>query len=304
MRVSRDGADAPHGKRQRAREARLWRMDDDAYYGHATSELFLRLRGAAFDADARMRIEAAHPEWSPRRHLELVALQSATLRRLLTLSHALNATLVLPQLLCACDRHWGLLHACRAPDAPRTMRLPFHCPMDHLFEVSRWVGQQVVRFREASFLESPRLAPAIRSEVVRLFARPGVAEEESAEARFTVGVPRGTPMSALPARLFRANPRVRLVEIGLDDLLRLCPRLTTEAMTSAFDVRARELLSGHGAASVAYCPVEENRAFPGWSLWDGKAPPLNCSRLHALPDRELGDADGYYGASCRADTLS
>lgn len=304
-----DGVEAPHGKRQRAREAGVWRMDDDDYYGHhpacsegrdladcdseVDGELFLRLRGFAFEESERMRIEAAHPESSPRRHLKLVALQLAALRQLLTLAHALNATLVMPQLACACDRHWGLLRACRAPDAPASMRLPFRCPMDHLLEVSHWIGQQqTVRFREDGFLSNPRLAPSVRRETVRLFARSGsgggatAAAAGSAEAGFAVGVPHGTRMdrSLLP-RVRAANPRVRLVEIGLSDLRGLCPRLATQAETSAFDARARDLLSGRGAAPVAYCPAEENADFPGWSRWDGKAPPLNCSRRE--PAREV-----------------
>ena len=305
-----DGEEAPHGKRQRAREAGMWLMDDDSYFGHECAadggghqgerggkgspgmpslcsgggEVFLSLRSAAaFEPAERMRIELANPEWSPRRHLELMSLQLATLHRLLILSRAINATLVLPPLVCSCDRHWGLLRACRAPDAPPSMHLPFKCPMDHVFDVSHWVkSDSAVRFREHGFLRHARLSPSVRSQVVRLFSRPGasMAETGSAEARPTVGVPAGAPMGHLLPHVRAANPRVRLVEIGLSDLRALCPVLATEAATHAARSWAHDLLYGRGAASVAYCPAEENQAFPGWSRWNGKDPPLNCSRSY------------------------
>ena len=102
--------------------------------------------------------------------------------------------------------------------------------------------------------------------------------------------------SLLP-RVRLANPRVRLVEIGLRDLRGLCPRLATQAETSAFDAHACALVSGRGAASVAYCPVEENTAFPGWSRWNGHSPPLNCSRR--APEREARSVDTkLFDAAC------
>ena len=36
----------------------------------------------------------------------------------LALSIALNATLIMPKLVCTCDRYWGFLENCRMPTAP------------------------------------------------------------------------------------------------------------------------------------------------------------------------------------------
>ena len=40
---------------------------------------------------------------------------------------------------------------------------------------------------------------------------------------------------------------------------------------------------------VVETPAEGNLAFPGWSRWDGKTPPLNCSR--GLAPTAVGKAE-------------
>ena len=286
-----DGADGPHGKRQRAREAGMWWADDDRYYGMGSNELFLRLHGQAYDEAERVVIDAAHPEHSPQRHVELAAVQLRTVLELLALAAALNATLIMPPLLCACDRYWGLLRSCRHPDAPPSMRLPFRCPMDSMLDVARWQASGV-RFREAGFLSNLRIPPDVHREVVRVVARSnaGRAREGSAEARFAVALPPGAPMAQVLPQVRAANPGVRVVEIGLDDLRRLVctPRGGAAFSTAgAFEERAvRALLT---APSIAFCPAEMNLAFPGWSRWDGNTPPLNCSR--GLAPTPVGKAE-------------
>jgi hypothetical protein len=136
-----DAADFPFGKRQRAREAGLWLADGDAYYGRGAAgsvERFVRLLGMAYTEEERGSVEAAHAEWSPQRHLLLADAQRRVLYRMLALADALNATLILPQLHCFCDRYWGLLTRCRHPHAPPSMHLPFACPQDALLDVAKW----------------------------------------------------------------------------------------------------------------------------------------------------------------------
>ena len=270
-----DGADYPHGKRQRAREAGLWLADDEIYYGHGGGgELFVTLSGRGYEETERAQIDTASPEWSPRRHVDLAGVQLRTVERLLELASALNATLIMPPLMCACDRYWGLLRACRHPDAPPSMRLPFRCPMDAMINVARWHARGV-RFREAGFLSSPRIARDVLAQSVRVFARndAGSPRVGAAEARFAVTLPSGTSMSRVLPLVRRANRRARLIEISLKDLRGLCAPPTA---VGALDPNA--LASLLSDPSVAYCPEEDNRAFPGWSRWDGKHPQLNCSR--------------------------
>ena len=132
-----DTPDFPHGKRQRAREAALWTADPDSYY---TEGRFLKLVGPLYTAKQRADIERRWPEWSPQRHMRIDAIQRAAVRDALALSIALNATLIMPKLVCTCDRYWGFLENCRMPTGPADMPLPFHCPQDALFEIKRWNG--------------------------------------------------------------------------------------------------------------------------------------------------------------------
>ena len=92
---------------------------------------------------------------SPCRHLTFDVLQRAALRDALALARATGRTLLLPPLTCWCDRYWNALQRCRMAEAPREMRLPFACPMDHLFDVHLWEEQEVP-VRAASFLYHPQ----------------------------------------------------------------------------------------------------------------------------------------------------
>ena len=62
----------------------------------------------------------------------------------LALSMALNATLIMPRLVCTCDRYWGFLKNCRFPFVPN-MPLPFNCPQDALYDPTRWNKKGVPR---------------------------------------------------------------------------------------------------------------------------------------------------------------
>ena len=96
---------------------------------------------------------------------------------LLALSVALNATLIMPSLQCACERSWSLLRACRIPrhrghpHGPQQLRLPRACPMDNLFDLSRWV-RRGVSWREHSFLRHPRVPSALVHIALRPRAAP------------------------------------------------------------------------------------------------------------------------------------
>ena len=68
--------------------------------------------------------------------MALDAIQRAAVRDLLALATALNATLIMPPLVCTCDRYWGNTQNCRMPTAPQDMPLPFRCSQDALFEVT------------------------------------------------------------------------------------------------------------------------------------------------------------------------
>ena len=288
-----DTPDYPHGKRQRAREAALWTADPPEYYSEGR---FVRLVGPLYTAAQRVAIERRFPEWSPRRHMELDAIQRAAVRDLLALSIALNATLIMPPLDCACDRYWGFLVNCRMPTAPEDMKLPFRCSQDALFEVKRW-NDKGVRFREANFLDHPSVPAAIRAATVRLVVHPEAPHPPagSVDARFNAMLRPGTAMSEVGRAVEAANPRARLIEVGVEDTRRLCRWLGSTSANKAFNSLANYVL----VESARFCPSEDHLLnvanTPGWN-WQN--PFTACVGGHSREDggRFLALTEGRAGA--------
>ena len=277
-----DTPDFPHGKRQRAREAGLWTADPPEYYSEGR---YLRLVGPLYSAAQRVDAFKRFPEWSPQRHMAIDALQRAAVRDGLALATALNATLIMPPLVCTCDRYWGFTQNCRMPTAPREQPLPFRCSQDALFEVKRW-NDKGVRFREANFLDDPRTDPAIAAAALRLVVHPSAPAPapRSPESRFTAVLRPGSPMSDVAAAVDAANPNARLVDVGAADLRRLCKWLGSTAANRAFNQVARYVLT----ESARYCPEEDHDAVvanvPHWN-WRNPFTAYNCTwGFHAPTD--------------------
>jgi hypothetical protein len=275
-----DTPDFPHGKRQRAREAGLWAVDPTEYFTEGT---FVRLTGPLYTAAQRVAIERKFPEWSSQRHMALDAIQRATVRDLLALSLALNATMIMPKFMCFCDRYWGFTENCRMPTAPRDMPLPFRCTQDALFEIKFW-NDKGVRFREADFLDHPSVAPGIRSNTVRLLVNENTPSSAagSTEARYTALLKPATPMSGVRAAVEAVNPNVRLVEVGVGDIRRLCKWLGSAEANRRFNSLARYVLH----ESSRYCPLEDHNStvasIPNWN-WQNPFTAYNCTWGFATP---------------------
>ena len=269
-----DTPDFPHGKRQRAREAALWTADPDSYY---TEGRFLKLVGPLYTAKQRADIERRWPEWSPQRHMRIDAIQRAAVRDALALSVALNATLIMPKLVCTCDRYWGFLENCRMPTGPQDMPLPFHCPQDALFEIKRW-NDLGVRFRESNFLEHHRVPESLKAAAVRVIVHKDatIPAPHSADASFTAVLRPGTPMSAVGAAVDAVQPSAQLVEIGSADIRRLCKWLGSSAANARFNKVAKYVLT----ESARYCPVEDHSHkvanVPKWN-WQNPFTAYNCT---------------------------
>lgn len=91
------------------------------------------------------------------------------IRQLLSVALGTNRTLIMPKLLCYCDRYWGPLHRCRLPGA-RKLQLPFICPLDHIFEPFHFDDNPTsfgppFAYREHSFLENERTPPEVKNGV-------------------------------------------------------------------------------------------------------------------------------------------
>ena len=260
--------DYPYGKRQRAREAGVWAADPPEYF---TGGRFLKVNGDLFSAEQRISAERLYPEWAPQRHLTIDAPQRAAVRDALALAIALNASLIMPDLYCFCDRYWGFTHRCRFPDAPKAMRLPFRCSMDSLYDVTRWATKGV-HYREAAFLDHPNVPRSIRDRTVQLKVSGQQPAVGSASSKFTAVVPHGTAMHEIGAALEASNPTYRVAEVSIDDLRSLCRWLGSDRANRDFNTLARYVLTD----SCRFCPSEDHRWFASWD-WKDPFTAYNCT---------------------------
>ena len=160
-------------KRQRFREAGLWRSDPEEYF----QGKYLALNASVSPAVQRaIDTYAAGAANNIGVHALALANHLAELRDALALARALRRTLVLPRWLCYCDRLWSpsddIFHfGCMYPGAQDGKFLPFVCPMDHVLSPTDWqqAGQP---YRDAAFLESSRLPAATRASVAELHLLP------------------------------------------------------------------------------------------------------------------------------------
>eukprot|EP00192_Tetraselmis_astigmatica_P008881 CAMPEP_0117652350 /NCGR_PEP_ID=MMETSP0804-20121206/2579_1 /TAXON_ID=1074897 /ORGANISM="Tetraselmis astigmatica, Strain CCMP880" /LENGTH=607 /DNA_ID=CAMNT_0005458389 /DNA_START=187 /DNA_END=2010 /DNA_ORIENTATION=+ len=198
----------PAGKLSRLRESNLWK-DSPQYFqgkfiGGNVSAPRVPPNWAAMSNDDRIAF-----------HKQSMARQLGDMQQLFLLAVATNRTLIMPRLLCFCDRYWGPVEDCRVPGAFAT-RLPFTCPMDHILEPFHMDDDPSkfgtpIRFREYSFLER---APAghIHSSAQLVF-------DGTAGPQLGSHVGAGGPQVHLPARFTDLQARSAAHSAGNPDLL-------------------------------------------------------------------------------------
>eukprot|EP00892_Ulva_mutabilis_P009534 jgi/Ulvmu1/6953/UM033_0010.1 len=156
------------GKRHRLREANLWHDPPEYYtaggpYIHAELAQLPQAPGVQSTGNMTMMSDF---------HLRNMEYQLLQMRDLFAMAVALNRTVILPKITCYCDRYWGPLDACRVPGASQT-RLPFVCPLDHIFEPFHFDDKPeqfgpAIRFREHSFLDNKETPETIRKDVLEM----------------------------------------------------------------------------------------------------------------------------------------
>ena len=154
-------AEGEAAKIHRLRDARLFH-DPPAYYSEGN---FL-----TYDVDlppALMQVAQTVPRGAtPAHHIALVQFQLGLMGAAMRASAALGRTLVLPPFLCTCE-HWGL--DAEFLDCVQTagdMKLPFLCEADNVLNLRTFMAPgSPVRIRESSFLQNPRLSPAVKASV-------------------------------------------------------------------------------------------------------------------------------------------
>ena len=160
-------------KAQRFREAGLWRADPPGF-GEG--------RFLAYNSSASPELQRAREAFAARGesvhnvavHLAALRSHAAELRDVLALGAKLGRTVVLPRWACHCDRLWSgsddIFHfGCMYPGAQDGAFLPFVCPMDHVLSPTDWAQEP---YRDAAFLDSPRLPAATRSSLADVHLMP------------------------------------------------------------------------------------------------------------------------------------
>jgi hypothetical protein len=234
------------GKRERMRQAGLWRADDAAWFGGSSHEAregeddgdgetpprvekFLSVADAGaqltFPGPYEIGVDARAYVIAIRRHLAEDKLRRVTVRNALALADALGRTLVLPSARCFCDKIWNNLNACRAPGA-ETFALPYACPMDHIYDLPAWFkegdanGEARRPFRAPGFLTDERLSEDLRDRgaTVRVRVRRDAYEARAARAedetaRATAGDPRRALGGVGDARAWTAEEWNHAIEV-------------------------------------------------------------------------------------------
>ena len=181
-------------KTQRFREAGLWAVDDDSYFGGK----YLALNGSiapTVQAAIDKYVQQGKPAGNIDVHARALTSYVAELRDALALARALGRTLVLPRWTCYCDRLWSgsddIFHfGCMYPGAQDGKFVPFVCPMDHVLSPTAWKGQA---YRDPAFLTSPRRAAAAAGgAMVDLQLLPRAAYDASPAAARARSLPLGT----------------------------------------------------------------------------------------------------------------
>jgi len=269
-----DNAEYSYGKRERLRSAGLWLVDDDEYYTKASK--LLVVKGDLLQGFHAVPNQSAEYDGGIDIHMEADALQRRRLRDAFAIALTLGRTLVLPVIHCYCDRYWWLLHECRMPGAER-MDLPYDCPLDHIFEPSRWY-QANLDFRPRAFLDDPR-QKEIASHTPRatlpktcFCRRSDPPDCEQGQWQRLSGV--GPAMEDWEKQVVRA----RVVDVDVELLDSFCwniPKNVLLRIQQAFLMR------------VGLCSKERNIIPPDWKP---EKHPLNCSWGYA-DTRELSQEE-------------
>ena len=160
------------GKLGRFREHGMWAVDGEEYYfgdlkQKAPKYLKVRFTVPEYLADPTPNLAVGKGE-RPERHLNLLQWQIERVRDGLALANITGRTLILPPMLCTCDRWWYLFQNC----TNGVVTLPFVCPNDHVYlEPLMRKPEKMLRYREHTFLRQRREFAKRASDPRRLLKR-------------------------------------------------------------------------------------------------------------------------------------
>ena len=218
------------------------------------------------------------PERNPNRHLLLDSFQRRLVHDAMALGRALKRKVIMPRMMCWCDRFWNTMTECRLPGVSRAqLPFPFHCPFDHLYDLEKWVHSDAP-FREYSFLNSSRVSEADRRDAVRLRVEGAADAEMAAGAERTLTLRPGDNYPAVGAALAAKQwAGAYVVHISARSLELLCEDLGSAKANAEFNTIMHTVLGV--AEQVRYCDAGENPTYgrAGASAYDDYSNPINCT---------------------------
>lgn len=269
-----DDATYGYGKRQRLREVRLWRTDNITERLQSKL-LVLSDRGTQVPFTGEETIGHSNGDWftAISRHFMEDWHRRNAIANGIALARYLGRALVLPRSRCYCDKIWNSLNACRAPGA-ETFRLPFECPMDHIFPVSQW-HHSGIDFREAGFMDHPEIPNSFLHSWAKVHVQP--LEGFPAYDRFdssNASVEGGLNIETFAERIGQLNS-ANVVEIDNLGEGTLCS-YRNDKLNAEFDSIAKRLLEHY----KWYCftePWRDRQGRPNSNPFEPRVVERHCS---------------------------
>jgi len=230
---------------------KMWRFRESGLVAGEKKTKFLTPAGedvkvlvVRFDIPRAVEEQALSARLTPRSdvphgHIAALTWQMNRVRDALAVARLTNRTLIIPQFLCGCQRHFHYMRNCTLGDTP----LPFACPLDHVMTPLRF-SEHGIRAREASYFQNrlkaglppfvglaPRIAAcAPGADVAACASRLPTA---SGELSKTAGyVPVDTPIDNSPVNI---STRILRAPFNAEDVLAVFSRLADEPVV-ALDV--------------------------------------------------------------------
>lgn len=257
------------GKKHRFREFLLW-DDPPEYFDDSKGFVYLKIDVPKKMLDKAKGVQGEMTADKLVNHFELVHYQLQRLRTALAIATMTGRVIIMPPIWCEIDKYWAPLHDGNIPGSKFIK--PFICPMDHIFDIEGWWNRPLaenefgpnLKWREYSFLQNPKLSPAVNNS--RLIIQPcgATCKEEVDVANVKDGKLAVKASVAVPklreALLSPAASAYKIIELGhaaletLSGLWNTFPGPEQERFTR----RLKHL------TSVVCCLNEQ----PGWIWYD------------------------------------
>jgi hypothetical protein len=201
----------------------------------------------------------------PHGHIAALTWQMNRVRDALAVARVTNRTLIIPQFLCGCQRHFHYMRNCTLGDTP----LPFACPLDHVMVPVKF-AEHGIRAREASYFQNrlkaglppfglaPRVASCARDVDARACASRPPPTHRGALSKTAGYVPVDTPIDDSPVDV---STRVLRAPFDAADVLKVFARDARLARAPVVVLDLHPAPHPDAVDFSSFATNEENQAF-------------------------------------------